>query len=124
MIDIWGGIECTINRVGNTFFDQLELNGHYNRSGDIKAIADLGIRHLRYPLLWEKHQPLPTGEIDWSWTDSKLKELQEHDIVPIAGLLHHGSGPAFTNLLQEDFPERLASFAGKVAARYPWIEYY
>jgi dTDP-4-dehydrorhamnose reductase len=124
MVEIWGGIECTINRVGDNFFDQLELNGHYKRPGDIKAIANLGIRCLRYPLLWEKHQPKSNGKINWAWSDKKLNELRENNIVPIAGLLHHGSGPAFTDLLKEDFPERLAAYALEVATRYPWIEYY
>ena len=86
MIEVWGGIECTINRVGDTFFDQLELNGHYTRTTDIKAIADLGIRYLRYPILWERHQPQRNAKIDWSWADARLQELREHNIVPIAGL--------------------------------------
>ena len=54
---IWGGIECTINRIGDEYKDQLEYSGHYQRPGDIEAIADLGIRTIRYPVLWEKHQP-------------------------------------------------------------------
>src|SRR5688572_505047 len=124
MIEVWGGIECTINRVGDTFFDQLELNGHYKRTTDIKAIADLGIRYLRYPILWERHQPRLNAKIDWSWADARLQELRDHNIVPIAGLLHHGSGPAFTDLLKEDFPEQLSAYAAEVAGRYPWLEYY
>ena len=28
MIDIWGGIECTVNRVGDAYFDQLAMSGH------------------------------------------------------------------------------------------------
>lgn len=42
-------------------------------------------------------------------------------IEPIVGLLHHGSGPRYTNLLDETFPQKLAEFAGAVAKRYPWI---
>ena len=45
-------------------------------------------------------------------------------MTPIAGLLHHGSGPSFTNLLDPEFPYFLASYAYEVANRYPWIEYY
>jgi dTDP-4-dehydrorhamnose reductase len=43
---------------------------------------------------------------------------------PIAGLLHHGSGPAFTDLTDEKFPEKFADYATKVATRFPWINYY
>ena len=39
-------------------------------------------------------------------------------------MLHHGSGPRFTNLLSDDFAVRFASYAEKVASRFPWIDYY
>ena len=55
--EIWGGIECTINRVGDTYRDQLDISGHYERPGDIDMFGGLGIKKLRYPVLWEKHQP-------------------------------------------------------------------
>ena len=54
--ELWGGIECTINRVGDQFKDQLEYSGHYRRRGDIREFADLGISSIRYPVLWERHQ--------------------------------------------------------------------
>jgi dTDP-4-dehydrorhamnose reductase len=41
---------------------------------------------------------------------------------PIAGLLHHGSGPRYTSLLHDDFARAFARFAGAAAERYPWIE--
>lgn len=122
--EIWGGIECTINRVGDVFRDQLEATGHYQREEDIDQIASLGIRKLRYPVLWEKHQPEPGKEIDWKWTSRQLNRIREYNIVPIAGLLHHGSGPAFTDLLDPEFPEKFADYAGKVAKAFPWLEYY
>ena len=55
-LQIWGGVECTINRVGNQYFDQLEYSGHYHRSEtDLELIASLGIKMLRYPVLWETY---------------------------------------------------------------------
>ena len=42
----------------------------------------------------------------------------------IGGLVHHGSGPRYTNLLDPKFPQLLADYAAKVAKRYPWIEYW
>jgi dTDP-4-dehydrorhamnose reductase len=45
-------------------------------------------------------------------------------IRPIAGLLHHGSGPAGTSLLDPDFPEKFARYAGAVARRYPSLDAY
>src|SRR6185312_15456718 len=29
-IEVWGGIECTINRVNDQYFDQLGYAGHYS----------------------------------------------------------------------------------------------
>ena len=49
-LEMWGGLECTVNRVGDTYFDQLERNGHINRPSDIQRFAELGMRALRYPI--------------------------------------------------------------------------
>lgn len=38
------------------------------------------------------------------------------------GLVHHGSGPQGTDLLDPEFPAKLAAYAGAVAARYPWVD--
>jgi dTDP-4-dehydrorhamnose reductase len=122
--EIWGGIECTINRVKKDFFDQLEYSGHYKRDADIDAIARLGIKKLRYPVLWEKHQPEKNTTVDWGWAEKQLTCLKEKNIDVIAGLVHHGSGPAFTNLSDPDFPFLLAQYAGRVAQKFPWIRYY
>src|SRR5687768_13698354 len=122
--EVWGGLECTINRVENTFRDQLTDTGHYLREDDIEKIAELGITRLRYPILWEFHQPEKRSIIDWSWTKQKLNLIREKGIEPIAGLLHHGSGPAFTDLSDPWFPYLFAEYAGKVAAKFPWIKYY
>jgi len=123
-VKVWGGIECTINRIGDEYKDQLRYSGHYTRTGDIEAIAELGIQTIRYPVLWEKHQPNQNTEIDWSWTDKQLDRIQALNMNPIVGLLHHGSGPSFTNLLDPEFPYLLATYAFEVASRYPWIEDY
>jgi dTDP-4-dehydrorhamnose reductase len=122
--EIWGGIECTINRIGNTYRDQLHYCGHYTRSGDIERIAQLGIRALRYPVLWERHQPVRGQAIDWSWTAQQLQQIDKHKMTPIVGLVHHGSGPAYTNLLSDNFASELAAYAQQVASRFPWLDYY
>jgi len=95
MPGIWGGIECSINRVGNHFKDQLRYSGHYDRPDDIECLAELGIKKIRYPVLWERHQPQKNNNIDWSWTDRQLNILRRSGMEVIAGLVHHGSGPAW-----------------------------
>jgi dTDP-4-dehydrorhamnose reductase len=123
-VKLWGGIECTINRVGARTFDQLERSGHYARSDDLTRIAALGISTLRYPLLWERAATAVPGDYDWRFADERLAELRRLGITPIAGLVHHGCGPDFTHLLDPGFATGLADYAGQLARRFPWIGYY
>ncbi|MCL6258414.1 sugar nucleotide-binding protein [Aquiflexum sp. TKW24L] len=122
--EIWGGIECTINRIQNNYRDQLDLLGHYERADDLNHIAQLGIKALRYPVLWEHHQQTPKQAMNWDWIENQLNLLNALNIVPIAGLVHHGSGPSNTNLLDDRFPYHLADYASQVAAKFPKLEYY
>lgn len=121
-IEMWGGIECTVNRVGDVYHTQLDRNGHDLRAGDLARFAALGIRAIRYPVLWERTAPDTLADADWRFADERLPELRRLGIVPIVGLVHHGSGPRHTGLLDPRFAEGLARFAGAVAARYPWVD--
>jgi dTDP-4-dehydrorhamnose reductase len=123
-LGLWGGLECTINRVANNYFSQMERNGHAKRLCDLERFQSLGIQAIRYPVLWELIAPGGLGSADWSWPDERLPRLRECGMVPIAGLVHHGSGPSYTSLVDPRFPEHLAAFAGAVAKRYPWLEHY
>ncbi|AKF03843.1 sugar nucleotide-binding protein [Sandaracinus amylolyticus] len=120
-LELWGGVECTVNRVGDRFFDQLERAGHLARAGDLDRIAALGIRTLRYPVLWEHVAPESPDTLDWARSDERLSRLRELGVRPIVGLVHHGSGPRWTSLIDPTFPERLAAYAERVAERYPWV---
>ncbi|MDX2230916.1 MAG: family 1 glycosylhydrolase [Leptolyngbyaceae cyanobacterium bins.349] len=123
-LELWGGVECTVNRVGDRFFDQLERVGHANRIDDLDRFAALGIQAIRYPVLWERIAPDGLEQADWLWSDQRLSYLDDLGIRPIVGLVHHGSGPHHTHLLDPAFPTKLAQFAAAVAKRYPWLEYY
>jgi dTDP-4-dehydrorhamnose reductase len=121
-VEVWGGLECTITRVGDTFRDQLAETGHKNRMQDLDAIAELGLRTLRYPVLWEQVAPNDLGRATWDWHDARLSRLSRLGITAIAGLVHHGGGPGYTDLLDPKFPKLLARYAGMVARRYPAID--
>ena len=121
---MWIGIECTVNRVGDRWFDQLARSGHDRRLDDLDRIAALGAKAVRYPVLWERTAPGALADADWRFADARLPRLRELGVEPIVGLVHHGSGPAHTHLLDPWFPELLAAYAGAVAARFPWVRRY
>jgi dTDP-4-dehydrorhamnose reductase len=121
-IELWGGSECTLVRTGDAYLDQTVLNGHQRRPEDIDSFAALGIAAIRYPVLWERVAPDGLEAADWRWTDERLGRLRELGVRPIAGLVHHGSGPRSTSLSDPAFAEKLAAYALRAAERYPWIE--
>ena len=123
-LELWGGVECTINRVGGQWFSQLERSGHLQRESDLEAFAQLGIRALRQPVLWEQVAPRGLEAADWDGATGRLQRVRALGMEPIAGLVHHGSGPAHTSLVAPCFAGKLAAYAGAVAARHPWVRLY
>ena len=123
-VELWGGVECTVNRVGDRYFDQLERSGHVQRLEDLDRFATLGIKALRFPALWERLAPYSLDEIDWTWPDAALRRMRDLGIRPIVGFVHHGSGPRYTSLVDPRFAEKLAVLARRFAERYPWVDAY
>ena len=64
---LWGGLECTVNRVSDEYFSQMDRNGHTERLCDLERFASLGIRAIRYPVRWEHIAPDGLDQVDWSW---------------------------------------------------------
>ncbi|MBV9949209.1 MAG: sugar nucleotide-binding protein, partial [Myxococcales bacterium] len=120
-LEVWGGVECSVVRVGDVYRSSMQRSGHDRRASDIARIADLGVTALRMPVLWELVAPDGIERADWRWPDERLALAREHGVRPIVGLVHHGSGTRTTSLLDEAFPERLAEYAAAVARRYPWV---
>lgn len=119
-LELWAGPECTVNRVGDQVHDQLEASGFALDPAHLDRMAGLGIARMRFPLLWERTETR-RGHFDWRWADASLERLAALKMAPIAGLLHHGSGPAWTHLADPSLAPLLADYAGAVAARYPHI---
>jgi dTDP-4-dehydrorhamnose reductase len=116
-VELWGGVECTINRVGQEFHDQFALSGHRSRmEHDLELFAELGLTNLRTCLHWEHFALSGT----WADFDRCMHSAVRCGISPIVGLIHHGSGPPGTDLLDPNFPEKLAAYATEVARRYSW----
>lgn len=109
-----------MNRVGGRWLDQLRESGHHDRPEDLAHFAEIGIAALRQPILWERTEVAP-GVFDWSWPDTWMAHLDRLGMRPIVGLVHHGSGPAWTGLDKDSFAPGLAAHAATVARRYPWV---
>lgn len=120
-LEMWGGVECSLNRVGDNYFNQCEKSGHYRRLSDLKLFADLDIKKLRYPCLWETVAPKDLDHCHWEYLDERLNELKRLNLSFIAGFLHHGSGPNYTSLIDPDFPVKFSTYARLFIQRYPWV---
>jgi dTDP-4-dehydrorhamnose reductase len=123
-LEMWGGVECTVNRVGERYFDQIARTCHMAHLDDLDRFADLGLKALRVPVLWEHVQSEGESDANWGWADRALERLRERGVRPIIGLLHHGFGPRWVDARAPEFPEQLARFARMVAERYPWVDAY
>jgi hypothetical protein len=114
-LELWGGVECTVNRVGDAWFDQTPRSGHQHRIEDLNLFAELGMSSLRYPAVWERISPDSPEARDWRWTDERLPRLRELELNPILTLCHHGSGPHYTEPAGQD--GFAAGFAASHAGR-------
>ncbi len=78
------------------------------------------MRTLRTALHWEYFEATQS----WAFFDRTLEAMKRLRMEAVVGLLHHGSGPRHTHLLDPEFPRKLAAYAFQVAERYPWITRY
>ncbi|WP_431300803.1 family 1 glycosylhydrolase [Tabrizicola sp. BL-A-41-H6] len=120
-LELWAGLECSHVTIDGAIRDQLHETGHLIRDDDLDRIADLGIRTIRYPLLWAHAEG---GGPTLADHGRRLARLEALGITPIAGFLHHGAGP--DGLLPTDpgFAERLADFAETVVRRFPSLRHF
>jgi dTDP-4-dehydrorhamnose reductase len=120
--EIWASPEATVARIdASTYRDQLVDTGHDRREHDLDLLAGLGVSATRYPVLWERVAPEHPEQLELSWARRRLDRLRELGVEPVVTLVHHGSGPAYTNLLDPAFPELFARYAGAVARAFPWV---
>ena len=119
------GSNASVVRIGDEYRNQVVETGHRARFDDLDAMAELGVKAVRYPILWETVAPETPTELDFSWHDKRLEQPpRSAGSRSSPALVHHGSGPRYTSLLDPEFPDLLADYAAKVARRYPWIDYW
>ncbi|WP_164737405.1 family 1 glycosylhydrolase [Georgenia sp. SYP-B2076] len=106
--------------------DALDLTHHaQNWRGDLDALLDAGVRHLRYPLRWHRIEPGP-GQFDWRETDAVLGHLRDRGATVIVDLVHHTSYPDWLvdGFRSPRFGPAFLRYAEAVATRYPWLPAY
>ena len=54
----------------------LVVVGRDKRADDIDRFASLGIKAIRYPVLWERTAPDGIESADWTWSDERLPALR------------------------------------------------
>ena len=119
-----GGFEST--HLPGAGVDLLELTGHAIRwRQDLDRMLAAGVRHLRYPLRWQRIEPEP-GRFDWAGTDEVLGHLRDAGAVPIVDLVHHTSYPDWLadGFRDPAFGPAYLRYAEAVATRYPWLPAY
>jgi dTDP-4-dehydrorhamnose reductase len=117
-MEMWAGFECTLNRVGDRFQDQLLPTERAMRSACLKSLPALGVTAFRYRIAWDD------VATPWEAVTEDIASLTSQNIKPIIGLLHHGSGPRDTSLIDDNFVAGMAAHARAVARKLPTIEYW
>lgn len=117
-MEMWAGFECTLNRVGERFQDQLLPNEREMRLQCMRLLPSLGITAFRYRIAWEDEST------PWSHYEEDMAFFAANNITPILGLVHHGSGPAHTSLLDDNFADGLAEHARRVALAFPDVTHW
>lgn len=121
-LELWASPEPTFARIdATTVRDQGAETGLDVRLDDAERIAALGVTASRTPALWERVAPDDPHECDFREPARRLDALRAAGIEPIVTLLHHGSGPQYTDLLDPAFPLWFAEYAEAAARRFPWV---
>jgi len=104
-----------------TVRDQIAETGLDVRRDDAERIAALGVQASRVPVSWERVAPADPHERDYREPARRLDALRAVGIEPIVTLLHHGSGPHYTDLLDPAFSLWFAQYAEATARQFPWV---
>jgi dTDP-4-dehydrorhamnose reductase len=121
-LELWASPEPTVARIDALAVrDQLAETGHDVRRDDAQRIAALGVQASRVPVLWERVAPEDAHTLDFREPGSRLAALRALGVEPIVTLLHHGSGPRYTDLLDPAFPHLFADYAEAAARAFPWV---
>ena len=91
------------------------VSGHYSHvDEDLRSIADLGVKVVRYGAPWRLSEPEP-GHYDWTLWDRALAHCAEHGLEPIVDLLHFGLPDSFGGFADERWVDSFLSIRRRIS---------
>ena len=124
------GIEDTFvartDRNSQRSLDEYELTQHYyNWKEDLKMIANVGFKYIRYGIPWYLINKSP-GKFDWSWTDQVFEHMEKIGLTPIVDFIHYGTPLWLDNaFINSGFPDYMAEYELRTIERYKdFLKYY
>jgi hypothetical protein len=98
--------------------DQFAQSGHYSHvDDDLRSIAALGVRIVRYGVPWRLSEPEP-GRYDWTLWDRALAGCADHGVEPIVDLLHFGLPDRFDGFADRRWVESFCRYVEAFLSRY------
>jgi beta-glucosidase/6-phospho-beta-glucosidase/beta-galactosidase len=98
--------------------DQFEQSGHYSHvDDDLRSIAALGVRIVRYGVPWRLTEPEP-GHYDWTLWDRALARCAVHGLEPIVDMLHFGLPDYFDGFADQRWVDSFGRYVEAFLNRY------
>ena len=91
-LELWAGVECSVVRVGDVYRNQIVETGHAERLADLDLLAGLGVKTLRYPIIWDMIAPDAPDTCDWRWTDARMARLRGFKVAQKNGSMKTAAG--------------------------------
>ena len=110
-LELWGGVECTVNRVGDRYHDQLERTGHADRPDDLGRSPRSGFDGCAIRCSGsESRRSTRSGRTgDGLTSASAIFDRSGSRRSP--GSSTTAAARVYSTLLDPDFPEQLAAYA-------------
>ena len=98
--------------------DQFAQSGHYSHvEEDLRSIAALGVRIVRYGMPWRLSEPEP-GRYDWTLWDRALGLCAEQGLAPVVDLLHFGLPDFFDGFADHRWVDSFCRYVDAFLNRY------
>jgi len=98
--------------------DQFAASGHDRHvEADLRAVADIGVRVVRYGTPWRLAEPEP-GIYDWSGWDRALAACEDAGLEPIVEFLHFGLPDHYSGFVECDWIDGFVNYVAAFLDRY------